>query len=178
MADQFHEEIVSPKNPKTVKTIKVLLTIVMAACVASVAIMMWRIVTPDGINWINIVNCVILLALAILCLYGRGQQLVEYEYAFTNGEVDIAKIVGSTKRKPLVSFKMQDVREMGRVNTGNFEDYDTDPDVKRTIAVLNKSSSGIIYVYFVKEGVPELVIMDPSKKLRSLMKQYDPNAGK
>ena len=58
------------------------------------------------------------LLLAAACGYGTfftyRNSFVEYEYAFTNGELDIDKITAKSKRTPMVSTEVRQFTDFGK----------------------------------------------------------------
>lgn len=48
---------------------------------------------------------------------------VEFEYILVNDELDIDKIMGKRKRKKLITIKRSDIVSIGRVSSGEYEDY-------------------------------------------------------
>ncbi len=82
-----------------------------------------------------------------LALFG-GYQLttrmdVEYEYIFTNGEVDIDKIVAQRSRKRLVTFKCSSVTAFGKAG-----DHDTDSGNTLVFASANEDELIDYYAEF------------------------------
>ena len=63
----------------------------------------------------NLILVVILLGMAVACFFYKQKLFVEYEYQFTNGEIDIEKIIEMKKRSKVVTFN---IKEVGLTCTG------------------------------------------------------------
>lgn len=78
----------------------------------------------------NIIFCIVSAAGAVVCYFSKKQLYVEYEYIYTNGAVDIDKILDKNKRKRAVSFNVSDVEliapmESDQINNSNFRPENT-----------------------------------------------------
>lgn len=71
---------------------------------------------------INAISAALLIALGYLVYYLISMRNVEFEYAFTNGELDIDKIIAQRKRKRLFSANCRDFEAFGKLDSKNFTD--------------------------------------------------------
>lgn len=97
MLDCFAEHMVKKVPTSQEKTKKILicvLSVILVAAIAAIAVM---------------TKFMIILILACAIIYGTYYLLsgmnIEYEYIFTNGEIDIDKIIAKRKRVHLVTIK-------------------------------------------------------------------------
>ena len=96
---------------------------------------------------------------------------IEYEYSFTNGEMDFAMVLGNARRKQLLSLRIREMEAGGWADGPTFEKYDSMKDVKRLDYFLN-SKSRLYYLYFVRDGKRTLLLMEPSQEMVNMMAQY------
>lgn len=97
---------------------------------------------------------------------------VEYEYAVTNGEIDIDKIIAQRKRKRLVTIKAQNIEKIGKYT----------PDVKipenidtKLIVCDSLKSPDIYYIVFRHNDKGRtLVIMNMPERVFAGIKNYLP----
>ena len=92
------------------------------------------LLTPSFSVW----DLVIFLVFALIVVglfYIRVNIRVEYEYSFTNGELDVDKVVNNTKRKRLLTVDMRKIEKMAPVEDESYAAYDTDAQMKRTYAL-------------------------------------------
>lgn len=95
---------------------------------------------------------------------------VEYEYTFTNGELDIDKIIGQRKRQHLVTFNSKKIEDFGEVNA------DT-PERPNITLFLCSDNTGIgeYYADFTTEEYGEArIIFTPSDKMLSYIEESLP----
>ena len=116
---------------------------------------------------------VILLGGAVLLFLYRDRLRAEYEYTFTNGDVDFAMVFNNQKRKSLGSLKVTRVDAFGPVNGSSFQRYVSMPGIKRNNWFLNRGAE-LYYFYFQKENNKRIIIFEPNEEMVSYIKQYLP----
>lgn len=88
---------------------------------------------------------------------------LEFEYIYTNGEIDIDKISAKRKRKRMITVKVREFLEFGEYNPEN------DRNIKRDILIdasINKKSEGVYYATLRNsEGQTVMVLFNPNEKL-------------
>lgn len=159
--DTFVEELVVRK--KTLLNLLLQVLIVVAAIVLCVAFWLF-------IPFINTVLIAITLFAAYLGLKFQG---VEYEYSFTNGDLDIDKIMAKRKRKTLLSINHKDIRVMCPY-TAEFESETTAYKVSEVIDTSSsKNAAGRwFFIYEKQDGGYGFVVFQPSKRFREAMRKY------
>ncbi len=100
----------------------------------------------------------------------RQQFSIEFEYSFTNGVLDIDKILGRSKRKRLVSITCRNIQHMGPVGVDIF--YSSDRKVIN--ANYDEKRKGKYYVNFMDKGEPCTLLFQPPEKILDNMKKYNP----
>lgn len=162
--DVFKEQIVRKLPSKNEKISKILIL------VAAVALAMMCFIFAFGTQF-----AMFGILFAGLALYG-GYYLVtnldvEYEYIFTNGELDVDKIIAQRKRKRLCSVRIGAASEFGQVedgsNTDGAETYvrasADDEDQTDYFIRLNHKSLG-----------DTVLIFTPNEEMLGLIKPYVP----
>ncbi len=102
--------------------------------------------------------------------YLIGMRNIEFEYAVTNGDVTVDKIINKKSRKRLMSFECKTIEQMGKYNDVDKKDL----DVKRVLfACENEDGKDGVYVVANsrKYGMTMLVF-DPDEKFLKVMKPY------
>jgi hypothetical protein len=115
-----------------------------------------------------------LLAILVAGAYlGIKFQGVEYEYSFTNGELDIDKIMAKRKRKRLVEIDHKQIQVMAPY-TAEYESETKDYQVTQVIDTSShKNAPGRwFFIYENQEGKYVFVVFQPSKRLREAMRKY------
>lgn len=121
----------------------------------------------------DIVSLVVALAMGgatFLIWKNKDELKCEYEYAFTNGDLDVAKVLNNSRRKYLTSLPMKNVEACGEVaNGGAFQRYLSMKDVKRHNWFLNRDAK-LQFFYFTKNGVKHLMIVELSDEMVGLVR--------
>ncbi len=165
--DIFVEYLVKKKTTAVTVLLKIAIVIVSLALIAFLFLLSFSLGSLS----------IIAIAAAVGAGYGGWYLLtsfnVEYEYSFTNGEIDIDKITAQRKRKRLITVVCREVEAIGKYNPAAHAhaEYKTkifacaDPqDTENTWYVIYKS------VNFGRT----LVVFNPPEKMLTAMKPFLP----
>ena len=108
---------------------------------------------------------------AVLLFFIKDNFKVEFEYAFTNGSLDFAKVLHGAKRKELGSMNVANVSACGHVAHDSFRKFLAMKDVKRRNWFLNRDGN-LFYFYYVKENKKHMIVIEPSEELVQMMIPY------
>ena len=111
--------------------------------------------------------------LAVLLFFFRDRLRTEYEYTFTNGELDFAQVFNNNKRKNLGSRKVKGVDAFGKVASGSFQRYLSMPETKQIRWYLNREAE-LYYFFYQKEGKKSILVFEPSEEMVRLIRLYLP----
>ena len=123
-----------------------------------------------SMNFLN--NILVGLVLAAVILWGTYYILsgfyTEYEYIFTNGEMDIDKIMGQRKRKRLITAEIKSATAFGKAVDA--------PDSNRTVVdVSDRSGDDNYFMDFRHKDLGETrLIFSPNEDMLELIKRYIP----
>lgn len=115
-----------------------------------------------------------LMVIVLFAAYlGIKFQYVEYEYSFTNGDLDIDKIMAKRKRKRVVEINHQKIKVMAPY-TAEFEAETKGYSVSEVVdASSSKNAAGRwFFIYEKQDGTYAFVVIQPSKRMREAMKKY------
>lgn len=170
--DRFMEQVVVKHN-RGLNEVLYVLSMVMMIFFGLIALM--------GLNLIFMAFSVGLLIELLFCagaavfiFFFRDRLRTEYEYTFTNGDLDFAMVFNNQKRKSLGSLKVRNVDAFGPVSSQSFQRYVSMKDIKRNNWFLNRGAE-LYYFYFQKEGNKRLIILEPNEELVDYIKQYLPH---
>lgn len=99
---------------------------------------------------------------------------LEYEYIFTNGAVDIDKIINLRKRKRMVSF---DIREIELFSTGKnpeYQKYLQNRDIKKFYACHDRKSEDVYFVIFTMNSIRSMLLFNPNEKMVKEFEKMNP----
>ena len=169
--DRFMEQIVVKKNRVVNEMMYVMSFILMIItgllAMMSISMVFYSFSIPA------LIELVILAGSCALLFLFRGRLRTEYEYTFTNGDLDFAMVFNNQKRKSLGSLKVKNVDAFGPVNSQAFQRYISMKDVKQTRWFLNRDAE-LYYFYFQKENNKRIIILEPNEELVDYIKQYLP----
>ena len=120
-----------------------------------------------------------LLGLVLAAAAGYGtyhfvqNTYVEYEYTFTNGTLDFAKVMHSAKRKELGSMNVANVSACGHVAHDSFRRYLSMKDVQKKNWFLNRDGN-LFYFYYVKENQKHMIVIEPSEEMVEMIRRHLP----
>lgn len=104
-----------------------------------------------------------------------GMQNIEYEYILTNSEIDLDKIMSKKGRKHIVGFDFKDVTICANINDSDHNhDYKNVTPAKTYNLIGDPSASNIYYADFPEENGTSRVLFQPTYKMISSAKRYNP----
>ena len=98
----------------------------------------------------------------------------EYEYTFTNGELDFAQVYNNRKRKNLGTMRVKNVAAFGAVNSDKFRKLIHSPGLERKNWFLNREAE-LHYFYYQKENKKTMIVFEPSVEMVSMIQKYLPH---
>ena len=179
MMDQFLEEVVSKRN-KGMQTATYIAAWIALILMGLMALMQFASITTVlgqygfGVEFvITLVQLIIFGGGAFLIYLFMDRIKMEYEYTFTNAQMDFAQVYNNKKRKNLGTMNIRNVEACGLVSSGSFNRYVNMPGVKRTNWFLNRDAE-LLYFFFQKDNQKRLIIIEPSEEMIALIKRNLP----
>jgi len=105
-----------------------------------------------------------------LIITGRN---VEYEYIFTNGDLDIDMIVAQRKRKRIFSANCKDFDIVAKLK-GGYNDRRISGVNKRIEAISSINSDNVYFLTLVYKGEKTAVLFEPDERILKSLKTYIP----
>lgn len=128
-----------------------------------------------GIFSVNIIFAVLLIGLGVGCFFYKQKLFVEFEYQFTNGEVDIEKILEMKKRRKVTSFNIKEVGLLAPEDSNEARDYSNKPT--SIVKCYPTSTKKRVYVAMVTEGNNRMQLMFiPDEKFLNHCFKYNPRS--
>jgi len=112
--------------------------------------------------------------LAVLLYLYKDRLRTEYEYTFTNGDLDFAQVFNNQKRKNLGTMRVKNVDAFGPVDSDNFRKLINMPGAKRRNWFLNRDAE-LYYFYYQKDSTRTIIVMEPSAEMVDMIKKYLPH---
>ena len=109
--------------------------------------------------------------IAVLIWFKKDNLRIEYDYTFTNGDLDVGKVFGNARRKLMTSLSMKNVEACGPVTDPSFQRYITMRDVKKHNWFVNREAE-LYYFYFVKNSVKHIIVLETSREMIDMLRPY------
>lgn len=172
--DHFLEEVVIKKGKTGNEILFVLANIVMV--VSALLGFMFLSMLFTSFNVVALIYTVVLIATAVLLYLFKDRLRAEYEYTFTNGDMDFAMVFNNQKRKSLGTMRVKNVEAFGEVESPEFQRYVTMPGIKTSRWFLNRGAK-LYFFYFQKESNKRLIVIEPSEEMVDMIRKYLPRVG-
>ena len=167
--DHFMEEVVVKKNRLMQEMLYYLANIVMVVSALLGFMMLQWIFT--GFSLQLLVSMALMIGSAVLLFLYKDRLRTEYEYTFTNGELDFAQVFNNKKRKNLGTMRVKNVDSFGPVESDHFRRLISMPGAKARNWFLNRDAK-LYYFYYVKESNRRMIVFEPSDELVEYIKKY------
>lgn len=121
------------------------------------------------------VGFALVFAVFYLCFLWGKIIYVEFEYALTNNELDVDKIIGRSRRKRVITVDFKTAEICACINDKNYErEYNNTATIKKIINVTGKSEYDTYFVDFVGETGKMRVLFQPNDRMRDGLKNINP----
>ena len=169
--DHFKEEVVLPRNNLLGNILYVLCWVLIVVFGLYGMLMLQMLMFAFNIG--TILLTVFSIGAAVLLFLLKDHFKLEYEYSFTNGSLDFAKVMRSVKRKELGSMNVANVSACGHVAHQSFQKFLAMKDVTKRNWFLNRDGN-LFYFYYVKENKKNMIIIEPSEEMVEMIRHYLP----
>ena len=169
MMDNFKEDVVCSRN-RMLSSILYLLSWVLIVVSGLYAMLMFQLVFFD-FSIATLVTLLVSAGFAVLLFFYKDNLKLEYEYTFTNGTLDFAKVLRSARRKELGSMNVANVSACGHVAHDSFRRFLAQKDVEKKNWFLNRDGN-LFYFYYVKENKKHMIIIEPSEEMVGMITRY------
>lgn len=125
-------------------------------------------------------NLIIFAVCAILAagaFFLRKKLYVEFEYVFTNGDIDVDKIVEMKKRSKVISFDIKNVELLAPEDSYEVKDFSNKPS--KVVTCYPSTNDKKVYIAMVTGGNERMQVrFAPDEELINLCFKYNPRAVK
>ena len=171
MMDNFKEDVVCSRN-RLLPNILYVVSWVMIVLFGLYAMLLLQVVFFD-FSVATLIMTAASAALAVFLFIYKDNLKLEYEYTFTNGTLDFAKVLRSARRKELGSMNVANVSACGHVAHDSFRRFLAQKNVEKKNWFLNRDGN-LFYFYYVKENKKHMIIIEPSEEMVEMIRNYVP----
>lgn len=123
--------------------------------------------------WALIVVTLVSGAASIFIWRKKDEAYIEYEYSYTLGELEVAKIINNKRRRILCKFECKEIEAFGKINTTAYTRYLKNPNVKKVYATFIKNAEkDVYYMYYVGKKAKYLIHFEPDEEMLSYVKKH------
>ena len=177
--DQFLEQVVT-KRSQASQTIAYICAWIALILMGFMAFLQFTsitaVLTQYGLGvefFITLAQLVVFGGLAVLIYLYKDRIKMDYEYTFTNGQLDFAQVFNNRKRKNLGTMNIKNLEACGLVSSGSFNRYINMQGIKRTNWFLNREAE-LLYFYYQKNSEKHIIIIEPNEEMLGLIKRSLP----
>ena len=164
--DTFVEEavkVIETAQDKTKKT---------GAAVATFVLLVGTVGYSRGI--LTLIMAILLIIMGIFTIILYSNKNIEYEYDYTNGSLEIAKIINNEKRKKVVTIESSEIKMVAAVGTNESLKFDHVQLKTYDCSAHNEEVKDYILVaHSEAKGNDFKVIFNPTDKLLTAMEKYN-----
>ena len=161
--DNFYEQLITAKGAASYKIANIAFYVLIGLAVLFMGM--------------SIIFSIFYIVLAAGTFFLKKRLYIEYEYVFTNGEIDIDKILEMKKRTKAISFSIKDIELMAPEGSDFIRDFNNKP--AKLLSLCPKNTDKKIYIAMLTSGMKRLQIrFIPDEKFISLCYKYNPRAVK
>ncbi len=99
---------------------------------------------------------------------------LEYEYTFTNGAMDVDKIIAARRRKRITSLNARSIEIMASVHSNEAGAYANDKSIKRYYACTSVDDSDTYFVIYTENNKKYMLIFNPNETIKDGFKRLNP----
>lgn len=99
---------------------------------------------------------------------------LEYEYCFTNGALDIDKIIAARRRKRMTEVNARDIEIMASTKNRAFGNYMSNNEIKKVYACSAVGDEGVFFVVYTKNGKKMMLLFNPNETIKDGFRRLNP----
>lgn len=119
--------------------------------------------------WQNLVLAIVFGGAAYLLWRGSDNCRVEYDYTFTNGNLDVSRVLNNKRRKYLTALEMKDVIRCGPAAGPAFKKTLSEPGIKVHNWFVNRDAK-LYYFYFQRKGVKHVIVLELTDEMVAMIR--------
>ena len=120
-------------------------------------------------SWQNLLFTLVFGGAAFLLWRGSDNLRVEYDYTFTNGNLDVSRVLNNKRRKYLTALEMKDVIRCGPAAGPAFEKTLKEPGVKVHNWFVNRDAK-LYFFYFQRKGVKHMIVLELTDEMVAMIR--------
>lgn len=172
--DDFLEQVARRRHQGVFTLMYVLMWVVIVISGFSALMYLMNIMGVDAegnfrFNFIALIFAVVFGGIAFLLWRRADYCKMEYDYSFTNGTLDVSRVLNNKRRRYLTALEMKDVVRCGLAKGPAFVKTLNEPNIKKHNWFLNRDAK-LYYFYFIKKNVKHMAVMELSDEMVAMIR--------
>jgi hypothetical protein len=171
--DDFLEQVARRKHQGMYTLLYVFLWFIIIVFGMAALSSVMRIIMIDeqglSINFIALIITVVGGGIAFLAWRRSDYCRLEYDYSFTNGILDVSRVMNNRRRRYLTALDMKDVIRCGPAQGPAFQKTLSEPGLKKHNWFLNRDAN-LYYFYFVKNNVKHMAVVELHQEMVEMIR--------
>lgn len=170
MQDNFYEQFVGANDSAAYKVVGVIMKI-------SIVFGVLYMLSSAFLGLLGIILTILCAIIYFSMIILKRKIYLDYEYDFTNGEIDIVSIGDKIKRKVIITFDIKEIGILAAKDSDEIRDFSNRPN--RILKCYPKDTDDKIYtIILIKSGKSIQIEFVPDKEFLNLCFQKNPRAVK
>lgn len=170
MQDNFYEQFVGAHESMAYKLVNIIMKI-------SIVFGVLYMLSAALLGLLGLILAILCAIIYFSMIMLKRKIYLDYEYDFTNGEIDIVSIGDKIKRKVIVTFDMKEVELLAAKDSDDIRDFSNKPN--RILKCYPKDTNEKVYTAILTGGGKSAQIeFVPDKEFLNLCFQKNPRAVK
>lgn len=120
-------------------------------------------------SWQSLLLTALFGGAAFLLWRGSDNCRVEYDYTFTNGNLDVSRVLNNKRRKYLTALEMKDVIRCGPAAGPAFAKTLNEQGAKKHNWFVNRDAK-LYFFYFQRKGIKHVIIVELSDEMVAMIR--------
>lgn len=99
---------------------------------------------------------------------------IEYEYAFTNGALDVDKIIAARRRKNLTELNAREIEILAKTTDDSYRSYKSNSAIKRISAHSGIYGDDVYFAVFMQGDKKTMLLFNPNEEILDGFKRLNP----
>lgn len=143
-------------------------------CVLAILLVIMATPILIGIQYFGSIALLLCVGLIYLLYNVLISVNLEYEYAFTNGALDIDKIIAARRRKRLTDLNAREIEIMAKTSNRAYKSYAENRGIKKIHACTAPTDEDVFFVVYQKNDNKYMLIFNPDERIRDGFRRLNP----
>lgn len=145
-----------------------------ALCVLAILLVLLAAPMLLSIQFLGSIALLICVGLIYLLYNVLISVNLEYEYAFTNGALDVDKIIAARRRKKLADLNAREIEIMAKTSNRAYKNYAESRDITKIYACTSPSDDDVFFVVYLKESKKYMLLFNPDERIQDGFRRLNP----